>query len=75
MVRNLEVFSKTYESPSTTESHPLRENLKIAKNILEEEGWKINNGKLMKNQEKFVFEFLIVSPSLEKLALAFQKMK
>ena len=27
----------------------------------------------MKNEEEFTFEFLIVSPSLEKLALSFQK--
>ena len=46
---------------------------KIAKNIFEEEGWVIENGKLVKDGEEFIFEFLIVSPSLEKLALSFQK--
>ena len=50
-----------------------RENLKIAKKILEEQGWFIDNGKLMKNGKEFSFEFLIVSPSVEKIALAFQK--
>ena len=30
---------------------------------LEEEGWKVNKGKLMKNGKEFTFEFLIVSPS------------
>ena len=32
--------------------------LRIAKKILEEEGWFIENGKLMKNGEEFTFEFL-----------------
>ena len=50
-----------------------RDNLRIAKKMLEEEGWKIENGKLMKEGKEFVFEFLIVSPSVERLALAFQK--
>ena len=69
----IEVFTKTYKSPVSDGSGMPRENLKIAKQILEEEGWFIENGKLVKDGEEFVFEFLIVSPSLEKLALAFQK--
>ena len=69
----IEVFTKTYKSPVSDGSGMPRENLKIAKQILEEEGWLIENGKLIKDGEEFVFEFLIVSPSLEKLALAFQK--
>lgn len=68
-----EIFTKTYKAPITDGSGLSRENLKIAKTILEEEGWAIKNGKLMKDGEEFIFEFLIVSPSLEKLALAFQK--
>ena len=69
----IEVFTKAYKSPSSDGSGMPRENLIIAKQILEEEGWFIENGKLIKEGEEFVFEFLIVSPSLEKLALAFQK--
>ena len=69
----IEIFTKTYKSPVSDGSGMPRENLKIAKQILEEEGWLIENGKLIKDGEEFVFEFLIVSPSLEKLALAFQK--
>ena len=68
-----EVFSKTYKPPVTNGSGNPRRNLRNAKKILEEEGWVIKNGKLMKNEEEFTFEFLIVSPSLEKLGLAFQK--
>ena len=69
----IEVFTKTYKAPASDGSGMPRENLKIAKQILEKEGWFIKNGKLIKDGEEFVFEFLIVSPSLEKLALAFQK--
>jgi len=69
----IEVFTKTYKSPISDGSGIPRKNLKIAKKILEEEGWFIENGKLLKDGKGFVFEFLIVSPSLEKLALVFQK--
>jgi microcin C transport system substrate-binding protein len=68
-----EVFTKTYKAPINEDASSLRENLKIAKKILEEEGWTINNGKLTNDEQVFEFELLLVSPSLEKLALAFQK--
>ena len=68
-----EVFSKSYKPPVTNGSGNPRKNLRFAKKILEEEGWFVNNGKLMKDGKEFRFEFLIISPSDEKIALAFQK--
>ena len=68
-----EIFTTTYSPPKTDGGGNPRENLRIAKKILEEEGWTINDGKLMKDGKHFEFEFLIVSPSVEKIALAFQK--
>ena len=68
-----EIFTSSYKPPETDGSGNPRENLRIAKKILEEEGWTINDGKLMKDGKHFEFEFLIVSPSVEKIALAFQK--
>ena len=68
-----EIFTSTFTPPVSDGSGIPRKNLKIAKKILEEEGWFIENGKLTKNGEIFSFEFLIVSPSVEKIALAFQK--
>ena len=68
-----EVFSKTYKTPTSDGIGTPRKNLKKAKKILEEEGWSIKNNKLTKNGKEFIFEFLIVSPSLEKIGLAFQK--
>ena len=47
--------------------------LQTDKKILEEEGWFVSDGKLMKDGKHFEFEFLIVSPSVERIALAFQK--
>ena len=68
-----EVFSKTYKPPVTNGSGNPRRNLRNAKKILEEEGWFIKNNKLMKDGKEFRFEILILSPSDEKIALAFQK--
>ena len=69
----LEVFSKSFKPPVTNGSGNPRKNLRIAKKILEEEGWYIENNKLVKDGQEFKFEFLIISPSDEKIALAFQK--
>ena len=68
-----EIFTSTYKPPKSDGSGIPRENLRIAKKILEDEGWFIKSGKLMKGNKEFSFEFLIVSPSVEKIALAFQK--
>ncbi len=68
-----EIFNKIYKPPISDGSGMPRDNLRIAKKILEEEGWKIKNGKLIKDNKEFIFEFLIVSPSVERIALAFQK--
>ena len=67
-----EVFTETFTPPKTDGSGNARENLLQAKEILQEEGWIIKNDKLTKNGKEFKFEFLIVSPSDEKIALAYQ---
>ena len=68
-----EIFNQTYQPPVSDGSCMPRDNLRIAKKILEGEGWFVEDGKLMKDGKEFAFEFLIVSPSVEKIALAFQK--
>ena len=68
-----EVFTKSYNPPVTNGSGNPRRNLRAAKKILEEEGWFVENNKLMKEGKEFRFEILILSPSDEKIALAFQK--
>jgi microcin C transport system substrate-binding protein len=67
-----EVFTETFTPPITDGSGNDRKNLLKAKDILEKEGWFVENGKLMKDGKEFKFEFLIVSPSDEKIALAYQ---
>ena len=68
-----EIFTTTFAPPVSDGSGMPRENLRTAKKILEEEGWSVEDGKLMKEGKVFSFEFLIVSPSVERIALAFQK--
>ena len=68
-----EIFTTTFTPPVSDGSGMPRENLRTAKKILEEEGWFVEDGKLMKEGKVFAFEFLIVSPSVERIALAFQK--
>ena len=67
-----EVYTETITPPKTDGSGNARENLLQAKEILQEEGWIIKNDKLTKDGEEFKFEFLIVSPSDEKIELANQ---
>ena len=67
-----EVFTETFAPPITDGSGNDRKNLLKAKEILEKEGWFVENGKLIKDGMEFKFEFLIVSPSDEKIALAYQ---
>ncbi len=67
-----EVFTETFIPPVTDGSGNDRKNLLKAKEILEKEGWFVENGKLIKDGKEFKFEFLIVSPSDEKIALAYQ---
>ena len=67
-----EIFTETFTPPKTDGSGNARKNLLKAKEILQEEGRIIKNDKLTKNGKEFKFEFLIVSPSDEKIALAYQ---
>ena len=67
-----EIFTETFTPPKTDGSGNERKNLLKAKEILQEEGWIIKNDKLTKDGQEFKFEFLIVSPSDEKIALAYQ---
>ena len=67
-----EVFTESFTPPITNGSGNDRKNLLKAKEILLKEGWFVEDGKLGKDGKEFKFEFLIVSPSDEKIALAYQ---
>ena len=55
-----EVFTTTFAPPISDGSGMPRENLRTAKKILEEEGWFVEDGKLMKEGKVFFFEFYLL---------------
>ncbi len=70
-----EIFEKTFILPENNKKGDIRNNLKIADNILNKSGWKIIN-KIRLNEvskDKLTFEILIVQPSLERVLLPFTK--
>ncbi len=69
-----EVFTTPLTAPDTTPPASLRGNLRQAKKLLAEQGWKINNGVLTSASGKpFQFEILLVSPSFERVMAPYVK--
>ena len=66
-----EIFDTEFKLPSTRNGKTLRDNLKTARKLLEEVGWKMSNGKLHRNGEKFTIEFLLHMPAMEKIITPF----
>ncbi len=68
-----EVFTKIYTPPSTDGSGNIRSNLKFARDLLVEAGWKIVDNKLVHGQSgrSMSFEILLVSSSNERVVLPF----
>jgi microcin C transport system substrate-binding protein len=64
-----EVFTKAYNPPATDGSGNIRENLRVAKQMLAEAGWVIKEGQLIsdKTGEVLTIEFLLRSPSFERV--------
>ncbi len=69
-----EVFTETYEPPSTDGSGNNRKNLRVALNLLKEAGWSVQDGKLTDQAgESLDFEILLVSPTFERVTAPFIK--
>ncbi|HET8708495.1 MAG TPA: extracellular solute-binding protein, partial [Pseudomonadales bacterium] len=71
-----EVFSKAYEAPKTDGTGNIRNNLRIAMDLLKQAGWQIKDKKLVNAEGKpFKFEFLSISavPEYERIILPFIK--
>lgn len=70
-----EVFTEAYEPPVTDGSGNVRGNLRQATRLLSEAGWEVRNGVLVNREtgQPFSFELLLVSPSFERVALAFKR--
>jgi len=67
------VFTEVLELPTTKGDGNIRSNLRQALRLFKQAGWTVKNQKLVdKNGKQFEFELLLVSPSMEKVALPFR---
>ncbi len=63
-----EVFNKVWQAPSTKKPSSLRKNLRQAKKLLAEAGWKVKDGVLRNPKgEAFSFEFMLVQKGFERI--------
>ncbi len=68
-----EVTTKEIFQPVTDGSGNIRENLRVAADLLRQAGWSVEGGKLVKDGQPFVFEMLLVQPDFERVVLPFQR--
>lgn len=68
-----EVFGESFKSNITKGDGNIRKELSEASNILKKQGWIFENGILVKNGQKFEFEILLGSSSMEKVLNPFIK--
>lgn len=66
-----EVFTTAYHAPRTEPDTGIRPNLRIAMTLLEEAGWRVVDGKLVKDGQPFRFEILLSSAAFERVSLPF----
>ena len=66
-----EVFTTEYNPPKTDGSGNNRDNLTKAAQLLDEAGWKVENGKRVKDGKQFTFEILLDDPAFERVMLPF----
>ncbi|MGE5547745.1 MAG: extracellular solute-binding protein [Solirubrobacterales bacterium] len=64
------VFTTEYHAPATGPDG-IRPNLRIAMRLLEEAGWKVEKGLLVKDGRPFEFEILLAQPAFERITLPF----
>ncbi len=67
------VFSQEYHPPKTDGSGNIRPQLRTAMALLEEAGWKVENGRLTKDGQPFSFEILLDNPTWERISLPFTR--
>jgi microcin C transport system substrate-binding protein len=73
-----EVFTREYDPPRTDGSGNVRENLRTALDLLEQAGWGLKDGKLVREEPgkapvAFEFEMLFDQPSEERFSIPFKK--
>ncbi|MBI5165721.1 MAG: ABC transporter substrate-binding protein [Magnetospirillum sp.] len=68
-----EVFTTPYHAPATEADGSVRPNLRRAMALLEEAGWRVVDGRLVKDGLPFRFEILLNSPTFERVMLPFAR--
>jgi microcin C transport system substrate-binding protein len=68
-----EVFTKPFRPPETDGSGNLRDNLRLALDLLKQAGWEIKERKLVSKStgQPLQFEILLNSPAFERIALPY----
>jgi microcin C transport system substrate-binding protein len=66
-----EVFTTEFNPPRTDGSGNARDNLAKAAALLDEAGWKVENGRRVKDGKPFALEFLLDDPALQRIAEPF----
>lgn len=68
-----EVFTKPYDNPKGGNSRAARDNLREALRLMKEAGWTVRDGKLRNEKgEVFQVEFLLDSPTMERIVLPYK---
>src|SRR5262249_5591060 len=66
-----EVFTTEYNPPKTDGSGNARDNLAKAAELLDQAGWKVENGKRVKDGNPLSFEILLDEPAFERIVQPF----
>lgn len=65
------IFTTAFENPVTDASGNIRPHLRKARALLEQAGWHIVKGRLMRDSQPFEIEFLLVQPAFERIVAAY----
>lgn len=70
-----QVFTEEYNPPDTQGDGRIRDNLKVADDLLKDAGWEIKGKERVNSAtgQKLTFEILLVSPAFERITLPFAK--
>ncbi|NLY40578.1 MAG: ABC transporter substrate-binding protein [Desulfovibrionales bacterium] len=68
-----EVSTQAFHLPVTDGSGTIRDNLRVATDLLAQAGWTVQNGVLTRDGQPFVFEMLLVQADFERVVLPFQR--
>lgn len=69
-----DVFTKTWQVPSTKKPSSLRQNLRTAKDLLAEAGWKVEGGVLRNAKgQAFEFDFMLMQKGFERILAPFAR--